>query len=69
MKNWNYMYVHIPGLVWCTRVLNIATSSPTPKTRCKFITTNLGSYLAAFCLIMDRQFLLFYKSGAWSFKF
>ena len=41
----------------------------TPKTRYNFITTNFGSYLAAFCLLMDRQFLLFNKSGEWSLKF
>ena len=34
-------------------------SPPTPKTRCKFSTTNFGSYLAVFCLVIDRQFLLF----------
>ena len=43
--------------------------SDTPKIRCKFSTTNFGSYLAVFCLVMDRQFLLFNKSCAWSFEF
>ena len=41
----------------------------TPKTRCKFSTTNFGSYVAVFCLVMDRQFLLFKKSCALSFEF
>ena len=27
----------------------------TPKTRCDFRTTKFGSYLTAFCLLMDRQ--------------
>ena len=41
----------------------------TPKTRCNFITTDFGSYLAAFCLLMNIQFLLFNKSGEWSLQF
>ena len=40
----------------------------TPKTGCDVSSANFGSYLALFCLLMDRQFLLFYNSGACSFE-
>ena len=49
-------------------ILKHFSDTSTPKTRCNFSTTNYGSYLVAFCLVMDRQFLLFNKSCTWSFE-
>ena len=54
---------------WFCAIFLIIVVTYTPKTWIDFCTTNFGSYLAAFCLLMDRQFLPFIKSGPCSFGF